>query len=68
MNRQEAEDRMAEVQRIMERATLYTLLPGAPAVIGGVLALVGCGVSYAMIHSLDFLRVLALPIKQQYAF
>ena len=68
MNRQDAEDRMREVQRIMERATLYTLLPGVPSIIGGVLALIGCAVSYAMIQSLDFLRVLALPISRQYAF
>ena len=37
MNHEEAQVRMNEVQRIMERTTLYTLLPGASAIIGGIL-------------------------------
>lgn len=68
MERDEALERMNEIQRIMERTTLYTLLPGAPAIIGGVLALIGCGVSYAMIRSVDFGALLTLPIREQIAF
>jgi len=68
MDRAEAEARMREVQRIMERATLYTLLPGAAAVIGGVLVLVGCAVSVAMIRSLDFAALLNVSIEAQWLF
>jgi hypothetical protein len=68
MNVDEAESRMQEIQRIMERATLFTLLPGTPAVIGGLLVLVGCAVSYAMIGSLDFGDMLRIPFNQQAAF
>ena len=68
MDRAEAEARMREVQRIMERTTLYTLLPGLPAIVGGALALIGCAVSYAMIRSLDFADVLFLPMSQQMGF
>ena len=59
MDRAEAEARMREVQRIMERTTLYTLLPGLPAIEGGILVLVGCAVSYAVLGSLDPAAVLA---------
>ncbi|MEN6405774.1 MAG: hypothetical protein ABFC77_04805 [Thermoguttaceae bacterium] len=54
MNATEAQTRMLEIQRIMERATLFTLLPGLPAIVGGLMVLAGCGVSYAMLRSLDF--------------
>ena len=59
---------MQEVQRIMERTTLYTLLPGPPAIIGGVLTLAGCAVSYAMIRSLDFQAVFGLSPAMQWTF
>ena len=68
MDHEEAQARMQEVQRIMERTTLYTLLPGASAIIGGVLVLIGCAVSYAMIGSVDFEDVLKLDIEPQWAF
>jgi hypothetical protein len=68
MNVDEAQDRMQEIQRIMERATLFTLLPGMSAVIGGLLVLAGCGVSYGMFHSLDFADILHLSINGQIAF
>ena len=68
MDHEEAQARMQEVQRIMERTTLYTLLPGASAIIGGVLVLIGCAVSYAMIRSLDFEDVLLLDMDRQWAF
>ncbi len=51
MDIDEAETRMQEIQRIMERATLFTLLPGMPAVVGGLMVLAGCAVSYAMFRS-----------------
>ena len=68
MERDEAQARMAEIQRIMERATLYTLLPGVPAVIGGLLVLVGCGVSYALIRSPDFADMLRMSWNAQVGF
>ena len=68
MNRDEAQARMQEIQRIMERATLYTLLPGTAAIIGGILVLIGCAVSYAMFRSLDFADVLRMPWSTQIAF
>ena len=48
MDRTEALERMDEIRRIAERTTLYTVLPGVPAVVGGVLALAGCAGTYAM--------------------
>jgi hypothetical protein len=64
----EAQSRMQEIQRIMERATLFTLLPGTPAVAGGVMVLMGCAVSCAMMRSLDFSDFLSLSPAQQIAF
>jgi hypothetical protein len=68
MNVDEAQARMQEIQRIMERATLFTLLPGTPAVIGGLLVLAGCTVSYGMLRSLDFGDLVYLPFGSQAAF
>ena len=68
MNVDEAQARMQEIQRIMERATLFTLLPGMPAVVGGLLVLAGCAVSYAMFRSLDFADILHLSFASQAAF
>jgi len=68
MNVDEAQARMQEIQRIMERATLFTLLPGTAAVLGGLLVLGGCAVSYAMFRSLDFADILRLSLNQQAAF
>ena len=68
MDRHEAQARMHEIQRIMERASLYTLLPGAPAILGGVLALIGCAVSYVLVGSLDFAEMLALHWNVQVGF
>lgn len=68
MNREEAQVRMREIQRIMERATLWTLLPSTAAVMGGGLVLAGCAVSYAMIHSLDFADILRLSWNAQVGF
>lgn len=68
MDANEAQTRMREIQRIMERATLFTLLPGVAAVIGGLMVLAGCAVSYAMIHSLDFADLLHLSINEQIWF
>ena len=68
MNANEAQDRMQEIQRIMERATLFTLLPGGPAVVGGLMVLAGCAVSYAMFRSLDFADLLHVSVNSQVAF
>jgi hypothetical protein len=68
MDADEAQARMQEIQRIMERATLFTLLPGTPAVVGGLLVWAGCAVSYAMFRSLDFADILHLSLGSQAAF
>jgi len=68
MDRDQAWDRMQEIQRIMERATLWTLLPGTAAVLGGGLVLIGCAVSYAMFRSLDFADILHMSLNRQIAF
>ena len=68
MDRDEAQARMEEIQRIMERATLWTLLPGTAAVVGGILVLVGCAASYAMFRSLDFAEMLSLSFSGQALF
>ena len=67
MKPDDAQARIQEVQRIMERTTLYTLLPGTPAVIGGALALVGCAVSYAILKSADFAEAADLPLHGVFA-
>ncbi len=68
MDAEEAHQRIQEIQRIMERATLFTLLPGTPAVVGGLLVLAGCAVSYGMLRSLDFAAMLRLSPGSQAAF
>jgi len=68
MNADEAKTRMLEVQRIMERATLFTLLPGTPAIAGGLMVLGGCAASYAMFHALDFADILNVSPNQQVLF
>ena len=68
MDHKEAQERMQEIQRIMERATLWTLLPGTPAVIGGLLVLVGCVVSYVMFRSFDFADIITMSFRAQIWF
>lgn len=68
MDVDEAQARMQEIQQIMERATLMTLLPGMPAVVGGLMVLTGCAVSYGMFRSLDFADILHLSISRQVVF
>ena len=70
MDVDEAQSRMREIQRIMERATLFTLLPGTPAVVGGILVLAGCVVSLAMFRfrSLDFAELLNVSVNEQIGF
>jgi len=76
MHRDEAQIRMQEIQRIMERATLWTILPGTSAIIGGVMVLAGSLVSYLMFRSvddpsfapIDFASLLDLSLNGQIAF
>ena len=76
MDHDEAQLRMQEIQRIMERATLWTILPGTSAIIGGLLVLGGCLVSYLMFCSvndprftpIDFASLLDLSLNGQIAF
>ncbi len=76
MNHDEAQVRMQEIQRIMERATLWTILPGTAAVLGGLMVLGGCLVSYLMFGSvdnqsftpIDFASLLDLSLNAQIAF
>ena len=53
MDQDEAQIRMQEIQRIMERTTLWTILPGTSAIIGGLMVLGGCVVSYLMFGTID---------------
>jgi hypothetical protein len=64
----EARKRMQEIQRIMERTTLFTLLPGAAAIGGGILVLIGCAMSYGMIGSFDFADFLHCSLASQMVF
>jgi len=68
MNVTAAQTRIREVQRIMERTTLYTLLPGTAAIVGGIAALVGCAISFLMMRSFDFADMLNMPMQTQYIF
>ena len=68
MDVDEAQDRMQEIQRIMERATLFTLLPGWAAGAGGLMVLAGCAVSYGMFRSPDFADILNVSVYNQIAF
>jgi len=68
MDHDEAQLRMQEIQRIMERATLWTLLPGTSAIIGGLLVLAGCAASYAMFRSIDFADMLGMSLSAQVGF
>jgi hypothetical protein len=58
MKADEARERMQEIQRIMERTTLFTQLPGWAAICGGIMVLTGCAISYAMLPSFDFGEIL----------
>jgi len=76
MDQDEAQIRMQEIQRIMERTTLWTILPGTSAIIGGLMVLAGCLVSYLMFGSIDnpsfspidFASLLELSLNAQIAF
>ena len=76
MDLNEAQARMQEIQRIMERATLWTILPGMSAIIGGLLVLGGCLASYLMFSSvnnpgflpIDFASLQDLSLNGQIAF
>jgi hypothetical protein len=67
---------MQEIQRIMERATLWTILPGKSAIIGGLMVLSGCVISYLMFCSIDnpsfaridFASLLELSLNFQIGF
>jgi hypothetical protein len=54
MDTQEAMEHLGVIRRIMESATRLTVLPGKAAIIGGILALIGCGVTWRMMRSFDF--------------
>jgi hypothetical protein len=61
MNVDEAQARMREIQRIMERATLCTVLPGTAAVVGGLAVLAGCGISFVLLQGPDLGAFVQLP-------
>jgi len=68
MRRDEALERLGEIQRIAERTTFYTLLPGYAAIVGGMLIFIGCGISYGMIRSVDFARLMSFSTDHRSLF
>ena len=76
MNLDEAQIRMQEIQRIMERTTLWTILPGTSAVIGGLMVFGGCLISYLMFGTtdnpnfsrIDFASLIDLSLNAQITF
>jgi len=68
MDKREAQARMDEIQRIMERSTLYTALPGMEAILGGSLALAGSLASMKVLGSASFGEVYKLGERAQWAF
>ena len=67
MNENEAVEHLATIRRIMESATRMTTLPGKAAVSGGLLALIGCAVTYWKMRSLDFAEMAKLPPQDCHA-
>ena len=67
MNENEAVEHLATIRRIMESATRMTTLPGKAAVCGGVLALIGCGVTFWKMRSLDFAAMAKLSPQDCHA-
>jgi hypothetical protein len=67
MNENEAVEQLATIRRIMESATRMTTLPGQAAIVGGALALVGCGVTYWKMRSLDFAAMANLAPEDSHA-
>jgi len=57
MDANEAAKHLATIRRIMESATRLTVLPGRAAILGGLLALAGCGVTYWQMGSLDLAQI-----------
>ncbi|OGF67983.1 MAG: hypothetical protein A2Y62_22095 [Candidatus Fischerbacteria bacterium RBG_13_37_8] len=68
MKQDEALERIKDIQRIAERTTLYTQLPGLAAIIGGILALFGCIISYQLIGSVDFGALINVTASKQLMF
>ncbi|MBN1442430.1 MAG: hypothetical protein JXA90_06950 [Planctomycetes bacterium] len=56
----EAARELAKIRRIMESATQLTVLPGWAAILGGILAVAGCGATYWILGSLDLSAMTAL--------
>ena len=68
MNRNEAIERLEEIQRIAQRTTLYTQLPGKSAVIGGLIAVIGAIISYVWLQSWDFAALASTSTGMQFEF
>jgi hypothetical protein len=67
MDANEAAGHLAIIRRIMESAAQYTVLPGRAAIVGGVLALAGCAVTFWLLGSTDFQQVAQLEATQRSA-
>jgi hypothetical protein len=65
MDAKEAEKHLATIRHIMESATQITVLPGWAAILGGALALAGCGVTYVLMKSLDFGSIPSLEASRR---
>ncbi len=64
MDAKEAAEQLQTIRRIMESATQITVLPGWAAIVGGLMAIAGCGVTYRILGSADFSQLGSLADAQ----
>ena len=65
MESKEALENLATIRKIMESATQLTVMPGAAAIAGGVLALIGCVGTYFAMRSVDFAQMAQMTTNKQ---
>ena len=69
MDSSEAQQRLDEIQRIVQRTTLNTRLPGWPAIIAGGIVLAGSAASYFLLGgSMDYAALVGRPVGVQWGF
>jgi hypothetical protein len=69
MDTVEAQARLAEIQRIMQRTTLNSRLPGWPAIIAGLMVLAAAAFSWLLLGgSVDMAALYGVGLGRQWAF